>query len=98
HEVAPGAADRSYGIHVAKLAGLPKPVLSRAEAILKILEQSRQTNVASKLIDSLPLFANAPVAESSSPAPLEQMLMEINPDVLTPKEALELVYKLKSLF
>jgi DNA mismatch repair protein MutS len=101
HEVAPGAADRSYGIHVAKLAGLPAAVVARAEEVLATLEQGEQAGAVARLADDLPLFAAtarqsaAPAAKAPSPA--EDMLARINPDELTPKEALELLYKLRAL-
>ena len=104
HEVGPGAADRSYGIHVARLAGLPAAVIQRSEAILHKLESGDQSSAASKLADDLPLFAAAarhvtppPPAEPQGPSPLELALAEINPDSLTPREALEVVYRLKGL-
>jgi len=105
HEVGPGAADRSYGIHVARLAGLPAAVIHRSEAILHKLESGDQSSAASKLADDLPLFAAAarhvapppPPAEPQGPSPLELALAEINPDSLTPREALEVVYRLKGL-
>jgi DNA mismatch repair protein MutS len=100
HEVAPGAADRSYGIHVAKLAGLPAAVIARAEEVLKTLEQGEQAGALARLADDLPLFA-ATARQVSAPAqglsPLEEALTQINPDELTPKEALELLYRLRSL-
>ena len=101
HEVAPGAADRSYGIQVAKLAGLPAAVVKRAETVLKALEKGDTGRRASTLIDDLPLFsaaaerADPPDAAPSSPA-LER-LKAAEPDTLTPKEALDLVYELKRL-
>ena len=60
HEVAPGAADRSYGIHVAQLAGLPAAVVARAEEVLAALEKGEQSGAVSRLADDLPLFAAAP--------------------------------------
>jgi DNA mismatch repair protein MutS len=100
HEVVPGAADRSYGIQVAKLAGLPAPVIERAKLVLAQLEADDRTSPARRLIDDLPLFAatarNAP-APSSNPA-VEALLTEIaalNPDDLSPREALEALYALK---
>jgi len=101
HEVARGAADRSYGIHVAKLAGLPPAVVARAEEVLRALEEGREGHKPLARIDELPLFSAA-----SSPAPshqkrmsaLEERLAGISPDSLTPKAALELLYELKSLF
>ncbi len=99
HEVAHGAADRSYGIHVADLAGLPKAVVGRAEEILENLEAGEQSSALTRLADDLPLFQTAPQtpAKSSGPSPLEVALGEIHPDELTPKEALELIYSLKGL-
>jgi DNA mismatch repair protein MutS len=102
HEVAPGAADRSYGIHVAKLAGLPAPVVARAEEVLATLESARQSGAGLvRLADDLPLFSAArrPAAAPAEPgpSPLEATLAEIRPDELTPKAALELLYRLKSL-
>ncbi|MGQ0531826.1 MAG: DNA mismatch repair protein MutS [Caulobacteraceae bacterium] len=93
HEVAPGAADRSYGIQVAKLAGLPKSALERARAVLQRLEASGGA-VRLEIADELPLFAQ--VMEETAPSALEAALSGINPDHLSPKEALELLYKLKA--
>ena len=101
HEVAPGAADRSYGIHVAKLAGLPSAVIVRAEQVLASLEKGEQGGAVARLADDLPLFAavtqaaRAPV--DSGPSALEQALAGINPDELTPKQALEAIYRLRAL-
>ncbi len=92
HEVASGAADRSYGIHVAKLAGLPAPVIVRAGEILHQLEQ--QPVGASHLPASLPLFSYAPAQESNV---LRDELAALVPDALTPMQALEILYKLKKL-
>ena len=99
HEVAPGAADRSYGIHVAKLAGLPPAAVARAEAVLQTLEQGEQAGALARLADDLPLFAAAPAAapEAQGPTPLEAALAELRPDELTPKAALEALYRLKGL-
>ncbi|MHA1568281.1 MAG: DNA mismatch repair protein MutS [Alphaproteobacteria bacterium] len=99
HEVAPGAADRSYGIHVARLAGLPGAVVARAEQVLETLEAGEQSGGLSRLVDDLPLFTAAPpaTAASSEPSPAAAALAEINPDELTPKAALELLYRLKAL-
>ncbi len=101
HEVAPGAADRSYGIHVAKLAGLPKPVIQRAEAVLEILEQGEAGSALTRLADDLPLFTaarrSAKPAAPAEPSALETALKAVNPDELTPKAALELLYALRGL-
>ncbi len=93
HEVAPGAADRSYGIQVAKLAGLPKSAVERAKAVLQRLETSGGST-RMEIADELPLFAQ--VMEEHAPSALEAALNDINPDHLSPKEALELLYKLKA--
>jgi DNA mismatch repair protein MutS len=97
HEVADGAADRSYGIAVAKLAGLPPPVVARAKAVLAKLEAGRDaTGGIAAGLDDLPLFAAA-----SEPEParddLADALAAIEPDSLSPREALEELYRLKRL-
>jgi len=100
HEVAPGAADRSYGIQVAKLAGLPKAVTLRAAEILRALEEGREGHKPLARIDDLPLFAEklrAPKAAEPRNSVLEDALRAADPDALTPKAALELVYTLKRL-
>jgi len=104
HEVGPGSADRSYGIHVARLAGLPSAVIARSETILHSLEKGEQSSAVSKLADDLPLFAAAVVrspavaqAQAAGPSVVEEALSGINPDELTPKQALEELYKLKGL-
>jgi len=95
HEVVPGVADRSYGIHVAKLAGLPGDVVARAQEVLAALEEGREGHKPLARIDDLPLFGAAPPPKEKSA--VEDALREISPDSLSPKEALELLYKLKSL-
>jgi DNA mismatch repair protein MutS len=93
HEVSPGPADRSYGIQVAKLAGLPKSAVERARAVLARLEANGgSTRVG--IADDLPLFAQV-MAETAQSA-LEAALAEINPDGLSPREALEALYRLKA--
>jgi DNA mismatch repair protein MutS len=99
HEVAPGTADRSYGIHVAKLAGLPEGVTTRAQEVLEILENGDEAGALARLADDLPLFRAVqhrplPVAAKESAA--EAMLKDIQPDELSPREALELLYRLKA--
>jgi len=97
HEVADGPADRSYGIAVAKLAGLPPPVLARAKAVLARLEEGRAaTGGIAAGLDDLPLFAAA-ASEEAAPDPVLAALAEIEPDSLAPREALELIYRLKRL-
>lgn len=96
HEVAPGVADRSYGVQVAKLAGLPAAVVERARIVLGELEASDRTSPSKKMIDDLPLFSSARNAEPKTD-PLGDALRKIDPDALTPKEALEALYQLKGL-
>jgi len=93
HEVTAGAADRSYGIHVAKLAGLPAAVVTRAEAVLAALEEGREGHKPLARIDELPLFGAA--APDSKKSEVEELLRGIEPDALTPKQALEALYELK---
>ncbi|MBL4768426.1 MAG: DNA mismatch repair protein MutS [Rhodobacteraceae bacterium] len=97
HEVRKGAADRSYGVQVAKLAGLPTSVVDRARVVLEILEKGeREASVAKKtLIDDLPLFAFQPTPPPPKSSPAQDLLDNIHPDELTPREALEALYKLK---
>ena len=98
HEVAPGAADRSYGVHVARLAGLPASVVGRAEEILETLEAGEQSGAVARLADDLPLFRSAPEAQLvPQKSAVEEALAETNPDELTPRTALELIYRLKGL-
>ncbi len=95
HEVLAGAADRSYGVQVAKLAGLPRQVITRARAVLDMLEKREREGTGQVLIDDLPLFgAVQPVAVEQSE--VEAMLKDIAPDELSPREALALVYALKA--
>jgi DNA mismatch repair protein MutS len=97
HEVAAGPADRSYGIAVAKLAGLPQPVLARAKSVLAKLEEGRAaTGGIAAGLDDLPLFAAA-ASEEAAPDPVLAALAEVDPDSLAPREALELIYRLKRL-
>ncbi|HEY7383334.1 MAG TPA: DNA mismatch repair protein MutS [Beijerinckiaceae bacterium] len=100
HEVVAGAADRSYGLQVARLAGLPPAVIDRAKAILSELERVDRERPTRTLIDDLPLFA-APVRTATPPAPprdtLRDTLDAIDPDDLTPKQALEALYRLKEV-
>jgi len=100
HKVVTGAADRSYGIHVAKLAGLPEAAVLRAQDVLGHLEGGERAGIAKDLADDLPLFAatqkQAP-RKSSGPSGTEQALQALNPDELTPKQALEALYELKAL-
>jgi DNA mismatch repair protein MutS len=97
HEVADGAADRSYGIAVAKLAGLPPAVVARAKSVLAKLEAGRDaTGGIAAGLDDLPLFA-ATAEPGHAPDPIIAALDDIEPDSLTPREALEQLYRLKRL-
>lgn len=99
HEVVPGAADRSYGLQVARLAGLPAAVVERAKTILSELERSDREAPKRALLDDLPLFA-VPVRNEPAPAPKQDALREalaaLDPDQMTPREALDALYRLKS--
>ncbi|WP_132958072.1 DNA mismatch repair protein MutS [Rhizobium sp. BK251] len=99
HEVGPGAADRSYGIQVARLAGLPAAVVARARDVLARLEDADRKNPASQLIDDLPLFQVAVRREEAAgkrgPSKVEETLKGFNPDEMTPREALDALYELK---
>lgn len=100
HEVRKGAADRSYGVQVARLAGLPQSVIDRAKHVLEALEKGeREGGKQTALIDDLPLFRLAPPPQTPKSAPkpseVEAVLRDIHPDELSPMEALKLVYALK---
>ncbi|MET3901322.1 DNA mismatch repair protein MutS [Devosia sp. UYZn731] len=101
HEVGAGAADRSYGIQVARLAGLPEPVLARARQVLAVLEQ-RSAGTASSgsnaaVLDDLPLFAHRPPPVKAATDPVAEKLDAVRPDEMTPKQAIELIYELKKI-
>jgi DNA mismatch repair protein MutS len=98
HEVLQGAADRSYGIQVAKLAGLPDDVLKRAQEVLRQLEHGDSGRRAKTALDDLPLFATMPVAAPAmARSAVEDRLRQTNVDELTPRAALDLIYALKGL-
>jgi DNA mismatch repair protein MutS len=94
HEVAEGAGGRSWGVHVARLAGVPTAVTRRAAVILDALEKraGRLTEAA-----ALPLFAAAPDEPAPEADPLAEAVAALDPDRLTPREALDALYRLKSL-
>jgi len=100
HEVVPGAADRSYGIQVAKLAGLPAAVVERATNVLEVLEKGEQNTGKAELIDDLPLFSASRPSSAPAGTPrssdVEDALRDALPDELTPREALDLIYALKA--
>ncbi len=100
HEVARGAADRSYGIQVARLAGLPPAVVERAREVLHLLEEGETGSKAARIVDDLPLFSAAmhrdpPMRKTSDR--LREELSALNPDEMTPREALDALYRLKGL-
>ena len=98
HEVVEGVAERSYGLQVARLAGLPGSVVARAGAILKGLEKAERARPGKPRIDDLPLFAAIDPPEPPAPEPedgLGTLLDSIDPDGLTPREALDALYRLK---
>ncbi|MEO6433163.1 MAG: DNA mismatch repair protein MutS [Sphingomicrobium sp.] len=98
HEVADGAADRSYGIAVAKLAGMTPAVVARAKAVLAKLEAGRDaTGGIAAGLDDLPLFASVAQTEQAPPDALATALAELDPDRMSPREALEALYRLKRL-
>ncbi len=98
HEVRDGAADRSYGVQVARLAGLPAAAVERARAVLDQLEAGERER-GGPVIDDLPLFRARPPAPSapSEPTAIEARLAKVSPDDLTAREALELIYELRAL-
>jgi DNA mismatch repair protein MutS len=100
YRVVSGAADRSYGIHVAKLAGLPPAVLARANEVLTELERADGRPKPSDLADDLPLFSAAKGQSAAQPprqSALEATVGALRPDAMTPREALEAIYTLKGL-
>ena len=102
HEVASGAADRSYGIHVARLAGLPAPVVERAAEVLARLERGEEGGAVAGRADDLPLFSVAGPGSGAEPQvagpdPVHEVLSGVAPDELTPREALALIYRLRGM-
>ncbi len=99
HEVTPGSADRSYGIHVARLAGLPAPVIRRARQVLRRLEAAEAGSPAVVLAEDLPLFSALREDPPEPPAehPALQRLRALDPDTLSPREALDRLYELRRL-
>jgi DNA mismatch repair protein MutS len=95
HLVGPGASERSWGVHVARLAGVPRPVLKRAAEVLAALEARARAGGQDTLAEELPLFARAAPPPPSSP--LHAELAELDPDTLTPREAQDALYRLKAL-
>ncbi|WP_246707420.1 DNA mismatch repair protein MutS [Mesorhizobium sp. NZP2077] len=100
HEVGKGAADRSYGVQVARLAGLPEAVVDRAKQVLHQLEEGEVSGKTNRLVDDLPLFSVLVKREMTKPVKNDALgaaLGDINPDEMTPREALEALYRLKGL-
>jgi DNA mismatch repair protein MutS len=101
HKVKPGAADRSYGIQVAKLAGLPDRVVGRAREVLALLEKTdSRKNARNGGLDELPLFAvsrSSATSEPTGPSPIEKAVDDLKPDDLSPRAALDAIYRLKAL-
>ncbi len=101
HEVRKGTADRSYGVQVARLAGLPPLVVERAKVVLEALEKGEREGGTSRqaVIDDLPLFAATPTPTSTpvQESAAEERLKQVFPDDLTPKEALALIYELRDM-
>jgi DNA mismatch repair protein MutS len=96
HEIAPGVADGSYGIQVARLAGLPPAVIGRAREVLRQLEETDRKSPVHALIDDLPLFSAARKVPPAEADPVAALLDAISPDELSPREALEALYRLKA--
>ncbi|HAL84260.1 MAG TPA: DNA mismatch repair protein MutS [Rhodobiaceae bacterium] len=96
HEVGAGAADRSYGIHVAELAGLPATVITRARAVLALLEENRAAADLVPALDELPLFTPQSIAAPEADK-LREALAALDPDRLSPREALDWLYRLRAL-
>ncbi|MBX3634928.1 MAG: DNA mismatch repair protein MutS [Rubrivivax sp.] len=92
HQIEPGPASRSYGVQVARLAGMPAALIRQAQATLQALEAKAQQGQA-----QVDLFAPPPPAPAAEPSPLEAALRSVDPDTLTPREALDALYRLRSL-
>jgi DNA mismatch repair protein MutS len=102
HEVRQGSADRSYGVQVAKLAGLPPAVVARAKTVLEKLEATDQNSgsTSNALFEGLPLFSAMPAPATPStkkPSAVDDFLADVTPDDLSPREALDILYQLKKL-
>ena len=99
HEVVPGAADRSYGLQVARLAGLPAPVVERAKTILSELEKTDREAPSARLSTtcrSLPFPFGPSPRRLRSMMPCRTALDALDPDAMTPREALDALYRLKA--
>lgn len=99
HEVVDGSADRSYGIHVARLAGLPDITIKRAEQVLKVMEEEKQNKVLSAIEDDLPLFEALKQKEEAvmvQENPVIDLIKNLDVDDMSPRDALAKLYELKS--
>src|SRR5690606_5917073 len=94
HEAGPGAADRSYGVQVAKLAGVPPSVVARARSVLDRLESEKAANAR---LDDLPLCAVAEPPPAPVSSAVDDAVAALDPDAMSPREALEALYRLKAL-
>ena len=95
HDVRPGAADKSYGIQVAKLAGVPAAAIARAKDVLSRLEDEHDGNAGA--LGELPLFsASVPVTATPEPSQIDKAITALDVDSLSPREALDVLYELKS--
>ena len=94
HEAGPGAADRSYGVQVAKLAGVPPSVVARAREVLDRLETQ---SVMRQDLAELPLFAAFAPAPAAAPSPLADAIAALDIDGMSPREAMEALYRLRSM-
>jgi DNA mismatch repair protein MutS len=92
HAIEPGPASKSYGVQVARLAGMPAAVLNQARHTLEALEA--QATASQRQVD---LFAAAPVADVAAPSAVELALAALNPDAMSPREAMDALYQLKAL-
>jgi DNA mismatch repair protein MutS len=92
HEIQPGPASRSYGIQVARLAGMPNGVVNHARHALAALEKHQEQSR-----EQVDLFAPPPAAEAATPSAVEAALARLDPDALTPRDALDALYTLKKL-
>lgn len=97
HEVQEGSADRSYGIHVAKLAGMPGVAIGRARQVLEMLQTGEQSGALARLAHDLPLFSSVSKSANERKSPVEERLKEIDPDAMTPREALDALFELKKM-
>ena len=101
HRIVPGTADHSYGVQVARLAGLPKAVLARARQVLGQLEASDRESAATRLIDDLPLFRaateDADGNHTGKNDGLRDAITALALDEMTPRDALEALYRLKAI-